>query len=261
MNLIESKVYWAEACTYHPESEIEEHSHDFFHYIYVVKGSGRINIDGRLHEFIPKHMYLLAPGKKHSFCNTREENLVTIEIKFEFFDEELMKEIAKLPEVLDVSETPIKRILTNIKRECANKKLYFEDIVTMNMHEIFSHLKRVEKTKETENKTEVPGEISKVIEYINENLERDINLQELADVLCFEKTYFLKKFKSLMGITPMSYTRNMRIERAKELLKYSDMNITQISEAVGFLSLHHFSKQFSKCVGMSPSKFKTENSI
>jgi len=129
------------------------------------------------------------------------------------------------------------------------------------MNEVFAHLERVEKTKANDNKTDFNQELVKVMEYIDENLEKDITLQELANVLCLEKTYFLKKFKTAVGITPMAYIRNVRIEKAKEFLKYSDMNITQIAETVGFISVHHFSNCFSKYIGTSPSKFKNENSI
>lgn len=260
MDMIKTKVYWTELCTYHAKNRIEEHSHDFFHYIYVIKGLGDINISGKVYELKPKHMYLLSPGTVHSFYNKKEENLLTIEIKFEVLDEAFLNETEHFPKILDVGATPVKRILANIRRECINKKVYFEDIVSANMQEIFAHLKRASLIQH-DNNLDNSKEFYEVIEYINENLYKDITLQELADILCLEKTYFLKKFKKIMGVTPMLYTRNMRVERAKELLKYSDMNITQISEAVGFFSIHHFSKHFSKSTGMSPSKFKKENSI
>ncbi len=97
-----------------------------------------------------------------------------------------------------------------------------------------------------------------VLEYIEGNLDCDINLQDLANIVCLEKTYFLKKFKQLTGMTPMVYTRNARIRRAKELLTYSDMNVTQIAESVGFCSIHHFTRSFTAAVGISPSRYKQE---
>jgi len=261
MELVETKLYWAEFCTYRPDNKIEEHSHEFYHYIYVVKGSGDIYIDGEIRKFKPKHLYLLSPGKVHSFHNNTNDNLVTIEIKFEVVNEEAKKRLSLLSEIMNMSETPVKRIFTNIKREYTNKKFNYKKIITMNMNEVFAHLERVEKTKANDNKTDFNQELVKVMEYIDENLEKDITLQELANVLCLEKTYFLKKFKTAVGITPMAYIRNVRIEKAKEFLKYSDMNITQIAETVGFISVHHFSNCFSKYIGTSPSKFKNENSI
>lgn len=59
-----------------------------------------------------------------------------------------------------------------------------------------------------------------------------------------------------MGITPMNYLRNIRINQAKKLLLHSDMNITQISAAVGFQTIHHFTSTFKKLVGVSPSEYK-----
>ena len=51
MKSIDSKVYWSQLCTYYPGSRIEEHTHEFFHYIYVVKGTGDISIDGKNYKF------------------------------------------------------------------------------------------------------------------------------------------------------------------------------------------------------------------
>ena len=99
-------------------------------------------------------------------------------------------------------------------------------------------------------------DLADVVEYIENNLDCDMNLQDLANIVCLERTYFLKKFKQLTGVTPMVYTRDARIRRAKELLTYSDMNVTQIAEAVGFRSIHYFTRQFTDLEGVTPSQYK-----
>ena len=73
-----------------------------------------------------------------------------------------------------------------------------------------------------------------------------------------EKIYFLKKFKSEVGTTPVNYLRRLRINQSKKLLINSEFNITQIACTVGFQSVHHFSNVFKKLVGMSPSEYKKQ---
>ena len=50
----------------------------------------------------------------------------------------------------------------------------------------------------------------------------------------------------------------LRIEKAKELLLYSDKNITQVAEELGYNSIHHFSSQFKRVVGLSPKSYVDE---
>ena len=56
----------------------------------------------------------------------------------------------------------------------------------------------------------------------------------------------------------MDYLRTLRINKAKKLLVNSDMNITQISNAVGFQTIHHFTAVFKKIVGKTPTEYKAE---
>ncbi len=253
MKLAQTKVHWAEVCSYPAYGRIDRHNHDFFHYIYVMAGAGEIEINGYIYHFQPKHMYLVSPGIQHTFCNSQEERLITMEIKFDCTDTAMAQKLRALPLQMDTASTPVLSILHNIRREGFQKSSYYHDIIGLNLNEIFLHLLRIAGKAQPQ---ELQGDFSAVLEYIESNLHCDINLQDLANIVCLEKTYFLKRFKQFIGVTPMVYTRNARIRRAKELLAYSDMNVTQIAEAVGFRSIHYFTRQFTDLEGLSPSQYK-----
>lgn len=159
---------------------------------------------------------------------------------------------------MDTAGTPILSILHNIRRENGAGNSYYKEIISLNLQEIFLHLQRLSGGKQN---PELHGDMDWVLEYIESNLHCDINLQDLANIVCLEKTHFLKKFKQLTGVTPMVYTRDARIRRAKELLTYSDMNVTQIAEAVGFHSIHYFTRQFTDLEGISPDRYKRQNQL
>lgn len=248
-----SLVHWAEICTYPAYGKIDPHYHDFFHYIYVIAGAGEIVIDGNCYPFRAKHMYLVSPGQVHTFRNSREERLVTMEIKFVCADSAQNEKLIALPAWMDTAGTPILSILHNIRRENGTRNGYYKEIISLNLQEIFLHLLRLSGGKQN---PDLHGDMDRVLEYIEGNLHCDINLQDLANIVCLERTYFLKKFKQLTGVTPMVYTRDARIRRAKELLTYSDMNVTQIAEAVGFRSIHYFTRQFTDLEGVTPSQYK-----
>lgn len=247
------KIHWIQVCSYPVCDRIDAHCHEFFHYIYIIQGTGQMELNGNRYVMKPKHMYLTAPGKFHAFQNTGAEKLVTCELKFDFFNRLMTDKMAKLPECVDVADTPILGILQNIRRENANRRAFASDIISMNIQEIYLHLQRASGREQSPANRD---DLADVVEYIENNLDCDMNLQDLANIVCLEKTYFLKKFKQLTGLTPMAYTRNARIKKAKELLRYSDMNVTQIARVVGFRSVHHFSRYFAGVVGMSPSRYK-----
>lgn len=250
-----ARIHWVQICTYPTNDMIPPHKHDFFHYLYVIRGSGQLELEGNVYAMTPKRLLLVAPGKLHTFRNTGALPLVTCELKFAYGDTAMAAQMAAFPEAVDVRDTPVLGILQNIRREFGAKRPGSGEIIAMNMQEICIHIRRAVQTGEIARR-DAGEDMSAVLRYIESNLDCNINLQDLANIVCLEKTYFLKKFKQVTGQTPMVYTREARINKAKELLKYSDMSITQIARAVGFQTLHHFSRQFSGATGVSPSAYK-----
>lgn len=106
------------------------------------------------------------------------------------------------------------------------------------------------------NKQENDDEINKAILYIKNNYSFHISLETLAKHANYSLNHFTKKFKEKTGYTPIQYINLIKINAAKNLLKYSDKPITEIMEKVGFLDSAYFSKIFKKNVGYSPTDFR-----
>ena len=83
-----------------------------------------------------------------------------------------------------------------------------------------------------------------------------LTLDELASVACMSKYRFLRLFKATYGITPMEHLSQRRIERAQDLLRATNLTVTETCFAVGFSSLGSFSSRFRALVGESPSEFQ-----
>lgn len=78
----------------------------------------------------------------------------------------------------------------------------------------------------------------------------------LAEKLHLDYHYLSSLFSSIEGVTIEKYVILQRIERAKELLLYDEMNLSEISYALGYSSVQHLSQQFKKITGLTPSHFK-----
>ncbi|MER8124624.1 helix-turn-helix transcriptional regulator, partial [Acinetobacter baumannii] len=77
----------------------------------------------------------------------------------------------------------------------------------------------------------------------------------LAKIATLSVFHFSRLFKQRYGITPHQFQLRYRIERAKELMAYTPLSLTAISEKVGYGSLFAFSKAFKQMTGLSPRRF------
>jgi len=92
------------------------------------------------------------------------------------------------------------------------------------------------------------------------NLDNISNKQNLSDYIASEINrdykYLSNLFSSVEGITIEQYLINQKIEKAKELIVYDELSLTEISYKLGYSSLAHLSNQFKKVTGLTPSHFK-----
>ena len=93
-------------------------------------------------------------------------------------------------------------------------------------------------------------------DHADRSYTRSLSLEEMAGIACLSKYHFLRLFKSTYGVTPMEYVSQRRIERAQDLLRATNLTVTEVCMAVGFSSLGSFSSRFRELVGENPSEFQ-----
>lgn len=95
-----------------------------------------------------------------------------------------------------------------------------------------------------------------VIEYIKENLDRNLSLIQLAELVQMSPNYFVRLFKQSTGVTPYQYVLNCRINKAKELLKDHKLTLAEISQQLGFYDQSRFTNTFRKRMGITPKRYR-----
>ena len=98
--------------------------------------------------------------------------------------------------------------------------------------------------------------LQRVIEYINEHLQDELSLFELARTAKLSPHYFATVFKASTGISPHRYVIERRIDRARDLLRRDDKTISEIAYAVGFSSQSHLTANFRRMMGVTPRTFR-----
>ena len=106
----------------------------------------------------------------------------------------------------------------------------------------------------------VPGDVLVHLRRARDLADREfaqpLDLDRLAQVAGLSKYHFLRLFKATYGITPAAYVSERRIERAQDLLRATNLTVTEVCHAVGFTSLGSFSSRFRELVGVSPTEFQ-----
>lgn len=98
--------------------------------------------------------------------------------------------------------------------------------------------------------------LRRVKEFINENLEEDLSLSEIAAVADLSQFHFARTFRKTTGLTPQQYVMQQRIERAKLLLSDAELPIVEISLRTGFKNQSHFTTLFRKFTKLTPKSWR-----
>jgi AraC-like DNA-binding protein len=101
-----------------------------------------------------------------------------------------------------------------------------------------------------------PGALRRVKEYIESNLDTNIDVASLANIAGLSMFHFARAFKQSEGITPHGYLLRRRVERAQDLLTSTDLSHSEIARASGFSDQSHLARHFRQNLGLSPSMFR-----
>jgi AraC family transcriptional regulator len=100
--------------------------------------------------------------------------------------------------------------------------------------------------------------IQSILFYIQQNLDQDISVNELAAMACFSKDHFTRIFKSIIGFAPCEFIIRKRIEKSQFLLLTTDMTHTQIMERTNFKSDSYFCRIFKKYTSYTPAAYRKQ---
>ena len=97
--------------------------------------------------------------------------------------------------------------------------------------------------------------VCNILEYLNNNINKEITIDELSSLFYFNKTYIMKKFKKELNISIHEYINTIRIYNSLPFYR-DDNNVLSIAFKNGFNSLEYYSEIFKKIMGVSPMIYK-----
>jgi AraC family transcriptional regulator len=101
-----------------------------------------------------------------------------------------------------------------------------------------------------------PWQVKRVMRFIDANLSAKLGAQDLAELVRLSTSHFARAFRSTVGKSPYAYLLHRRIERAKEMMLETDSPLVQIALDCGLADQAHFTKLFTRIVGISPAAWR-----
>lgn len=240
------------------------HNHREIEIDYINSGSCIMGVDG---VFVPlKHgdCIIIYAGVPHQFIVEDKENCRITQLEFEvknpgslcsamcfFRAEEKYYRLCGCENVCEYMES-LCRLYRN-GRETEQT----EFMMQLGYFQLFLELsEKIGCSGCAETKKGKAGRIGEIIRYINENWDREINIEKLASQFSVSSRYIRKCFREETGVSCQKYICTLRISKAKELLWFTAKSVTDIALETGFGSSQYFCRVFQKYTKMSPMEYR-----
>ena len=259
------------------------HMHDYIQIAYVVRGVG-------IHHFCDKtltvgkgDLFIIPPWRAHCLNTIEEKEFEFVLLDFmpaflgdhlKPFSRSLFQHVVHyeksgsasewLQPWLHISQDKqllVEQLLEDIQEEVEVREEGYEFSVQINVVKLLILIDR--EFRKTERQRQIAAgqrsqqhQFQDVVRYIHENYGQDIPLEQGAVIANMTPAYFSHLFKKATGQTFVEYLHEVRIERAKELIRIGAHTMTQICFQVGFRHLSHFIRTFKKRTGMTPTDYK-----
>ncbi len=115
--------------------------------------------------------------------------------------------------------------------------------------------------EQNRNTLETQDSIYQGIWYIENNYQKEINVDKIAAMCGICPSYFRKKFHEATGMSPIEYKNFLKTKKSIELLLSGEFNLNEIADIVGFNDVFYYSKVFKKFWGISPKKYAENNEV
>ena len=241
------------------------HTHACTEIFYVVGGSGKFNIEGKLLPVTTDDMVIVNPNVEHTEVSYNKRPLEYIVLGVEGLeysageDAEERWFMTNLQNAREALLHALREMLREIEYKAVGYELICQDLLEVLILRLMRHAGLQFLPTKTEHRK--PGrkpskECAAVRHYIDNHFKENINLDMLSELVHVNKYYMVHSFTKEYGISPINYLISRRIEESKYLLSDTDHSLSQISHMLGFSSPSYFSQSFRRLEGMSPMEFR-----
>lgn len=226
---------------------------------YITEGSGIIETRYGTYPVIPGTIIVIRPSEWHRYKPSKDIGWKEHYIGFEgeyakhIFSSGFFKDTKPIIQI--GFQDDILKAFYNIFDIVRDEKSGYQQVVSGVLIQLLGGIISCVKNKDFEGK-DIERKIRKARIYFRDNLDKNIDVEELANDLNIGYSYFRRMFKKFTGISPVQYHLMLRLQRAKDLLVSTDMSVKEIALSLGFQSIFYFTRIFKKKMGVPPTEFR-----
>lgn len=233
---------------------------DSFLFVMVLSGSGIFTYEGTTYPITAGDHIFIDCRKPYSHQSSETDpwelmwvhfNGVSMDQYYQYFYKKT-KSIVLHPE----NPTEFSSLLEQLMELAPQKEIDSELLASNLLNGLVTKILTTKSIQGKKNKTTNIEKMRQIKDFIDENFQRKITLDLLADEFYISKYHLSREFKKAYGITMVNYVITKRITYAKELLRFTDMQIEEIGRNCGIEDNSYFNKVFRKTEGTTASEYR-----
>ncbi len=249
-------------------------SHDFWEFQYVDKGAYNIMVDGKRFDLTEGQFILFPPNAHHYGTGEKYDAQIGI-VSFESSSPALFENHSKVITLSKTEKELLSQIITGgvdifipaspesgLVGLVPHKKTPPSELAKLK-HRLEMFLTEVCIKSEdnkvvslgTNKSNYVKTQFEEIEDFLKDNLDKNITLVDLSREFSISTSKIKLLFKEECDLSPIAYFTSLKIKKAKQLIRESSLNFTQIAECLGFTYVHYFSKVFKEKTGLTPTEY------
>lgn len=261
---------------YYRQPDDIRHHHEFHELVIVRRGRGMHVTAAGTYPIGRGDVFLILPGEVHTYENVRSLEIVNILYSPSLLDIPLYDLekctgyhvfFAARPRMLNpyASDSRLtfppeqlceaERLIDEMRGEQEERNPGWEFFMRTAFMRLTGLICRTFSSERVRSSALLAG-VGRALRFLEENHRREIRLAELAAVCGRSVSATVRMFRSALGVSPMEYLLEMRLEKAAEKLSLSDDKIGEVAMETGFSDANYFSKMFSRRYGMPPREYR-----
>ena len=249
-------------------------SHDFWEFQYIDKGAYNIMVDGKRFDLTEGQFIMFPPNARHYGTGEKYDAQIGI-VSFESSSPVLFENHSKVITLSKTEKELLSQIITGgvdifipaspesglvgliphkdtPPAELSKLKHRLEMLLT----EVCINSEDNKATSLGTNKSNyVKTQFKEIEDFLKLNLDKNLTLDDICSEFSISASKIKLLFKEECDLSPIAYFTSLKIKKAKQLIRESSLNFTQISESLGFTYVHYFSKVFKEKTGMTPTEY------
>jgi AraC family transcriptional regulator len=239
------------------------------HYVVSISMGQKVEVEqtleGKIHKatVFPGMIFICPIHNPHSFCWNKELQPLSLNLKPALLNQNSIDlfgtDCVELIPYFAIQDGLIQQIGLALEAELRSQgyssRLYAETMANALAVHLLQHYSTQGHRALSYNSGVTQHKLKLVIDYINDNLEHELSLKELAAIAQMSQYHFCRAFKQAFGLSAHQYLIQQRVEQAKRLLHQGGMSIGEVAIACGFTHQSHFHRHFKRLTRVTPKTF------